>query len=139
MLHATTHYGDSGVGLVLYRNVKDICEEGRHISQFSLAISEEGNFTKRLQPMILKAKLMRYRLIQKVILHPVTNTEKLKYLQKSKNLDNIQDRRVAKLKTVGHMYINMIFRFLKIWATLTGDHFTPMPNIKYFALYVPVL
>jgi hypothetical protein len=47
----------------------------------------------------------------------VISTEKLKYLQtnemKSKNMDNIQDRRVAKLKAVGHMYINMIFRFHK--------------------------
>jgi hypothetical protein len=37
--------------------LKDICEEGSHIPQVSLASLEERNFTKRLQPIILKAKL----------------------------------------------------------------------------------
>jgi hypothetical protein len=58
-------------------------------------------------------KGLRYRLVKiKAILHPVTNIEKLKYLQnhemKSKKADKIQDRRVAMLKRVGHMYIKRI-------------------------------
>jgi hypothetical protein len=57
VLYATTHYGDFGFGLVFYRNLKGICEEGIRMLQLSLTNSEEKNFTKKVQLIIFKAKL----------------------------------------------------------------------------------
>jgi hypothetical protein len=55
---------------------------------------------------------------------------------KIKNVENMQAMCVAKLKIVGHMYINMIFSLHKIWATMTVGQFTLMANFKGFTLYM---